>query len=50
MSECWGAIEGYTAGECHALLCISDLSAYFYEEGTIEGKGSSKRRGDSGGR
>lgn len=38
VSECWGAIEGYTVGECPALLCMSNLSAYFYEEGTIDGK------------
>lgn len=27
-SECWGAIEGYTAREGPALLCISNLSTY----------------------
>jgi len=42
-SECWGAIEGYTIGECPALLCISNLSAYFYEEGTVEGKQRGKK-------
>lgn len=33
-----GAIEGYIAGECHALFCIFFKSACFYGAWTIEGK------------
>lgn len=44
VSGCRGAIEGYIAEECHALLCILNISLLaFMENGPQRGRSKGRR-------